>query len=396
MDIVILANFCGDMSGKGNGRFLYLAEMLAKEHDVEIVTSDFDHGEKAYRPPMRDGLRYRVTMLHESGYPKNVCLQRFASHYTWGKNVKKYLQQRKKPDVIYCAVPSLTGPMEAAKYCRKNGVRFVVDVQDLWPEAFKMVLNIPVISDIAFAPLQWMADKVYATADGVAAVSRTYVDRVLRVNRKCTSGVCVFLGTRLEDFDAHAAANPVDRKEEKKLWLGYCGTLGTSYDLITVFDALDLLRQQGHALPVFVVMGDGSRKAEFEAYAQEKQLPVHFTGRLNYDVMCGWIRACDMVVNPIIGSSAASIINKHADYAACGRPVLNTQTSPEYRDLVDTYDMGFNCRSEDPADLAQKLQQLMDDPALRERMGRGARNCAEERFDRKTSYESLVNLIVGE
>lgn len=394
MDILILSHFCGDFSSSDNDRFFYLASLLAAQgHDVELVTSSFYHTAKAQRGSLPNTGRVKVTSLYEPGYPKNVCLRRFSSHHAWGKNVEKYLRERKKPDVIYCAVPSLTGPLAAADYCRKNGVRFVIDIQDLWPEAFEMVVHLPVVSDVGFAPFHAMANRIYAAADAVCAVSQTYVDRALRVNRKHAAGVPVFLGTRLETFDGYSAAHTVTNKPDGALWLGYCGTLGTSYDLTCVFDAMALLREQGSTHPTFIVMGDGPRKEEFEAYAQKLSLPVRFLGRLPYPEMCGVLSACDIVVNPIVGSSAASIINKHADYAACGRPVLNTQSSPEYRALVAEWNMGFNCASGDAADLADKLSCLINDPALRQTMGRNARRCAEERFDRAHSYQTLVEVI---
>lgn len=394
MDILILANFCGDFSAGDNDRFFYLASLLAEQgHDVELVTSSFFHTTKTQRSSLPDTGRVKVTPLYEPGYPKNVCLRRFSSHYAWGKNVRQYLESRKKPDVVYCAVPSLTGPLKAADYCRKNGVRFVIDVQDLWPEAFEMVVNIPVLSTLAFAPFRSMADRIYSSADAVCAVSQTYVDRALQVNHKCTSGYPVFLGTKLETFDRSVSDHPVTDKPDDTLWLGYCGTLGASYDLTCVFDAMALLREQGSALPTFIVMGDGPRKEEFEAYAQKLSLPVRFLGRLPYPEMCGALSACDIVVNPITHGAAQSIINKHADYAACDRPVINTQECPEYRSLVAEWNMGFNCVNGDAADLADKLSCLMNDPALRQTMGRNARCCAEERFDRAHSYQTLADVI---
>lgn len=44
MDILILADFLGPLDGTFNSRFLYLGDMLAKEHEVEIVTSDSTMG----------------------------------------------------------------------------------------------------------------------------------------------------------------------------------------------------------------------------------------------------------------------------------------------------------------------------------------------------------------
>lgn len=392
-DIVIIANFCGDLNGRGNSRFTYLAELLAKDHDVELITSDFDHGTKHRREAVGD-FPFKLTLLHESGYPKNICLRRFASHRVWGRSVADYLKTRKTPDVVYCSVPSLSAPLAAAKYCRGKGVPFLVDVQDLWPEAFRMALNVPVVSDLAFLPFRVMADKIYKQADGIAAVSESYCERALEVNRKCKEGRAVFLGTRLADFDANAAAHPVQDKPAGALWLGYCGTLGSSYDLTVVFDALALLARRGVKPPKFIVMGDGPRRAEFERQAAERGVDACFTGMLPYGEMCGLLSACDVTVNPIVGRSAASIINKHGDYAASGLPVVNTQQSPEYRALVEAYRMGFNCPSGDTDAVADALERLLADENLRREMGANARRCAEERFDRERTYRELAGMIL--
>ena len=392
-DIVIIANFCRDFSVNDNGRFMYLCKELSKEHNVEIITSDFNHGRKEHKKPLEIEWPFKITFLHEPGYPTNVCVQRFYSHIVWGKNVKKYLKNRKKPDVIYCAVPSLTGPLAAAKYCKKNNVKFIVDVQDLWPEAFKMVVRIPVVSDVIFAPFNWLANGSYKRADEVVAVSDTYVNRVLSVNKKCKSGHTVFLGTKLETFDDHVKNNPVE-KPENELWVGYCGTLGASYDITCVIDALAIIRERGITPPKFMVMGDGPRKAEFEEYAKKKDVDAVFTGRLPYDQMCGRLCACDISVNPITKGAAQSIINKHGDYAASGLPVVSTQECEEYRNLVSSYNMGYNCNNDDANDVADKLIGLMQNASEREEMGKNSRRCAEERFDRKNSYKEIIDVIL--
>ena len=197
MDILIIANFTYDFSALDNGRFSYLAKMLSESNEVEVVTSSFYHPSKKTRVPVEINTGYKVTFIDEPGYPKNVCLKRFWSHYKWGRNLLEYLKGRKKPDVIYCAVPSLTGPYLAAKYCEKENIRFVIDVQDLWPEEFQMVLNIPVISDIIFFPFKILADGIYKRADAICAVSDTYCQRAARVNNKVKETTTVFLGTEL-------------------------------------------------------------------------------------------------------------------------------------------------------------------------------------------------------
>lgn len=392
MDIVIISEFCEDFSKTDNDRFFYLAKMLAEENEVELITSSFRHTTKSQRNEPAENWDFKITFIDEPGYPRNVCMKRFQSHFVWGRNVERYIKRRKRPDAIYCAVPSLTGPYLAAKQCEKEKVRFVIDVQDLWPEAFQMVFNVPVLSNAVFAPFRMLADGIYKRADGICAVSDTYCQRAARKNKKVKDTTTVFLGTELATFDKYAGKTPIMEKNKGEVWLAYCGTLGSSYDLHCVIDAMSMLDDDRMKL---IVMGDGPQKEEFEAYAGKKEISAVFTGRLRYDSMCSLLSACDITVNPITHGAAQSIINKHADYAASGLPVVSTQESNEYRKLVDDYHMGFNCSNSNAEDLAEKIKLLAGDPSLRIEMGANARRCAEERFNRKNTYRLLTAAIKG-
>lgn len=394
MDIVILADFCGRFDETDNSRFLYLANMLKDNHQVEVITSDFNHGTKSYFEKVPDGYPYKITMLHEGVYKKNVCLQRFKSHYLWGKNVIEYLKKRKKPDVIYCAIPPLRGPYEAAKYCKKNGIRFIIDVQDLWPEAFRMVFNLPVISSCIFAPFDFLANRTYKMADEIIAVSQTYANRALQVNSKCQKGNVVFLGTNIDKFD-YAAKNAkvTIEKNQSEIWIGYCGTLGHSYNITIILEALKNIKSKGITNFKFIVMGTGPLENKFKELAEKWDLPAVFTGKLPYDEMCAQLKLCDIAVNPISKGSSGSIINKHGDYAMAGLPVVNTQESKEYRELIDEYNCGINCGVESLEEVTQAIEKLMADEALRLEMGKNSRKLGEEKFNRKQSYTKIVEII---
>ena len=144
---------------------------------------------------------------------------------------------------------------------------------------------------------------------------------------------------------------------------------------------------------LFVVMGDGPLKGEFEIYAKEKDVFYEFSGHLNYEEMVGKLCSCDIAVNPIKSGSAASIINKVGDYAAAGLPVINTQESNEYRKLVEDYQIGYNVENGDAKDLAAKLEMLYKDEKLRKRLGKNNRKLAEEKFNRNLTYMKIKELI---
>lgn len=390
--IMIIAHFCDYGAEDSNNRFNYIANILAKEgNDVELITSSFSHRDKKQRMKTKDGI-YKTTLIYEPTYTKNISLKRLLySHRKMAANLKRYLENCKNPDIVYCAIPSLSVANVAADYCEANNIKFVIDVQDLWPEAFQMVFNVPIISKLIFTPMKKKADCIYSRADEIVAVSKTYVERAVKVNKKCKIGHSIFLGTRLETFDNYAKKNLILKEKKDEFWVAYCGTLGSSYDLTCVIDAIS--RLTGKCNVKFVVMGDGPRRKKLERYATKKSIKCDFEGKLPYEKMCGLLSACDIVVNPIMQGAAQSIINKHADYAASGLPIINTQECEEYRTLVDQYEMGFNCKNKDVVDMAQKIEKLCQCGDLRKKMGKNARKCAEERFDREQTYQELLDLI---
>lgn len=407
MDIVIVAQYLGNLEHleTTNNRFVYLGSMLSEKNEVEIITTTFPHAQKCQAKHIPDFFKgCKITALYEPGYPKNVCLQRFASHYKLAKNIKKYLYQRKKPDIIYVAVPSLSVAAEAAKYCRRKNVKFIVDVQDLWPEAFKMVFHVPLLSNAVFYPMKKQADRIYALADEIIAVSQTYADRALSVNKKRQEAAVVYLGTDKHVFDEHAKAgmplNVRDKTIREEVQDGsgrditrlvYVGTLGHSYDISVVLAALREFSNDEMKKVQFIVIGDGPKRKQFEQEAVG--LPVIFTGLIPYTEMVWLLCRCDIAINPIKKGAAQSIINKHMDYAMAGLPVINTQECMEYRNLLEQYNCGINCQCENENSVARAIRYLMENENIQKEMGKRHREMAEELFDRGRSYLKILDII---
>lgn len=393
MDIVIIAQYLSDLEHleKTNGRFIYLAQLLKENPDnrVEIVTTSFLHWNKKQAEIIPKEFRgCKITVIHEPGYPKNVCLKRFSSHRQLAKNIRTYLNSRKVPDVIYAAVPSLVVADVASQYCKKNHVRFIVDIQDLWPEAFKMVVNIPILSDMAFWPMQKQADRIYSSAEQIVAVSETYAKRGMRVNQKCKKATVVYLGTDKNVFDQYSKNYT---ENFTGIQIGYVGSLSSSYDLLTIIEAISRLKAKENIK--LLVMGEGGARQKFEEKAQELDIICEFTGSLPYTQMIGRLCTCDIAVNPIHKGSAGSIINKVCDYAMAGLPVVNTQESEEYRKLLSLYNAGINCRCECVGDVIAAFEKLINNPELRKQMAKNSRKLGIEQFDREKSYKSIINII---
>lgn len=392
MRILIIANFCRGQKGTLEDREVYLAELMTTQgHDVTLITSDFSHLTKDHRTLESEphSFKSQIVLCHEPGYIKHAGLKRLWSHRIWGKNVLKYVKSLgEKPDMIYCAIPSLTAPVMISKYCRKNFIKFVVDVQDLWPEATFMVLKNKLLRK-AGAVMSAYVNKAYSAADAIVGVSDTYVHRALSANKKNCKFLTVYLGNDGEGFDV-AQNNNLESRGVNEFRLCYIGTLSYSYDLKCVIDALAILNKPEVK---FIVCGDGPKRREFETYAAKKKVNCDFRGSLPYPKMVGVMCSCDAVVNCIVADAAQSITNKVGDYALSGLPVISTQECQEYRDLVEKYNCGINCRVGNADDVANAIELLMNDKNLCKIMGLNARRLGEERFDRRQSYQNIINLL---
>ena len=128
------------------------------------------------------------------------------------------------------------------------------------------------------------------------------------------------------------------------------------------------------------------REEMFMAKANDLGIQCTFTGKLPYGEMCAQLVLCDIAVNPVVAGSAASIINKHADYALAGMPVVNTQESEEHRNLLVEYNCGINCQPGNAGEVAKAIRTLAENNELRLSMRANARKMGIDRFDRSKTY----------
>ena len=92
-----------------------------------------------------------------------------------------------------------------AETAHEHGIPFVADVNDLWPEAMRMVVNVPVVSDIAFRPFARDAHRVYELLSGVVRELIEYAARP--AGRGAHEHVTVYVGNNLAAFDEGVREN---------------------------------------------------------------------------------------------------------------------------------------------------------------------------------------------
>ncbi|EGV37385.1 glycosyltransferase [Neisseria weaveri] len=384
MNITIVAPYCSLPSEPHFNRFWYLAERLAESHNVLLITSNFKHYDKSFRRPedaeAASKGRLKVKLLRETGYTKNVSLDRLKSHHAFVQDLKQWLESCTPggQDVVFSAYPLIATNIVLGEYKQRLGYKLIIDVQDVWPESFSTV--IPFLKNIPhrLMPFSGKADKAYAGADGLVAVSRSYLKRAREANPSAP-GEVVYIGADFDKMEqAEAKIFP-----DQKIRFFYLGTLSFSYDMETVCKGIKQLNETGADVELHI-MGGGPDLKNLEQYADQS---IKFYGYIPYTEMMSVAKGCDIAINPIHAHSAASITNKLSDYMALQKPILNSQVHPEVEEVLNLVPH-VNYQSGNVGSFVQAARQIMQ-----QRHNPIQTDEILQRFKRDISYRKIINLI---
>ncbi len=384
---------------KGYTRFRYLCEFLVKKgYEVDLITTTFQHWEKKQRDLEsvdQKSYPFGIKFIYEPGYRKNIDLRRVRSHKIAAENLRKLLEKEGDYDLIYAEIPPNDVALAAAEYAHRNKIPFVADVNDLWPEAMRMVFDIPIVSDLLFYPLKRDAEKVYSLTSGVIGTSDEYRDRPFLNQKRDVLKETVYVGNEISVFDREAEQHADEvQKEEGTFWVTYAGTIGTSYDIRTMVLTAEELMKQGKTKIRFQILGDGPTREMLENLAKERKIQnVKFTGYVPYEQMAAYLVKSDVLINSFVRKAPQSIVTKIGDYLAAGKPMINTCMSPEFRKKVEQDGFGINIEPEDVRELVNAVEWMYENEAERNDMGNRARKIAEEQFDRPVSYGKIEAMI---
>ena len=354
-------------------RYWLMARAFARAgHAVTLWSSDFSHARKAPRA-LADGARwegdgFRLVLVPTPPYPRNVCLRRILSHRAFARNLRKLAElEPQRPDLVIASLPPLASAASLAAFCRARGIAFVVDVMDAWPENFARV-----VPRWTLAPLRARARRIYRSAQGVSAVAARYLDLAKSYGAHCP--------THLAYHGIELTPPPPVHAEGSAFRLVYVGTMGASYDLETVIDAVREMSDVELELA-----GAGPKEAALRVRA-EGCSRIFFHGYLGDEELRALLARADAGLVPMFDDSCVGVPYKLADYAAAGVPVVNTLHGETER-LLAEHGAGVTCVAGDVRALCAAVMDLRarDASALRA----GALSLARL-FDAEAVYSDYV------
>lgn len=355
------------------------------EEEKKVVTTDFNHGKKQYYEPKEVSHPNQV-FLHVPTYKKNLSVKRIWSHLVFAKKVKEYLSSLdKNPDAIYCTMPTSSSAYICARYCKKHGIKFVIDVIDLWPDSLLPLVKGKEFIKVILYPWTYLTRYAYRHADVIMGESVAYANEAKKYNSKA-SVYPVYLGVNMEIVFKVKANNPITLEKPKdEVWIAYAGSLGTSYDFETLLNAVKNIHGRYKYKLWFV--GDGLRRDEIASYIKENGLNAEITGFLPYEQLLGYLSYCDIAINIFRANTKVVYSYKFNDYVAMDCFVLNSLEG-ETADIVDRYQIGRNFNFSD-----QPLSVVLDDTMAHWEVYCSWRGNHQRLIDEKLDKEKIYSVV---
>jgi glycosyltransferase involved in cell wall biosynthesis len=270
-------------------------------------------------------------------------------------------------DVIQACNPPDTLFLIGAVYKYLLSKKFVFDHHDISPELFEAKFG---RRGIFWKTLCLLERCTFKVADYSIATNESY--RKIAIERGGMSPDRVSVVRTGPNLKRVRVLPPDDKwKAGRKFLVAYVGVIARQEGLDLLLDSVTYLRQQRNRNDIqFVIVGGGPDQEEMVKLSRSAGLDdtVTFTGRVDDHTLFTILSTANVCVNPDRPNAMndKSTMIKIMEYMALGKPIVQFDLT-EGRNSAQ--DAALYARKNDTGDFADKICELLDDPAKAERMG---------------------------
>ena len=376
-------------------------------HEVTWWHSTVHHQRRIQRYPATTVVNvcahYRIVFLYAPLYTRTVGLRRVINQALTAHTFRRYAATADPPDVIVCCLPPLELCREAVRYGTRLEIPVIVDVQDLWPDAF-----------LAFAPVwagplwkrmlvPWFnaVREACRKATAITGTTDSFVDWGIGYAGRARSDLdrAFPLAYQAKPLPQNAISAAEQRWHERGLLGGtdafiacFFGLFGRHYEIELLIEAARRLRTGGRKISL-VLCGTGEKLVQYKKLA---------TG-CDFILLPGWVGEADirtLLHRSSVGlcpyrpslTLSKNIPNKPIEYFSAGLPVVSSLRG-ELERLLEQEECGLTYAPGDIDALIRILEELYDNPDRRKHLGTNAHRLFNERFTAEKVYSAMARHI---
>ena len=407
MKILYVSQYFPPEMGAPAGRAAELSRLWAEDdHEVTVLTGFPNHPTGIVPPKYRR--KFRRLVSRESYHGVNV-IRTWLLPFSNRKPYERMLNYTSfcassattglflhRPDVVIATSPQLLVGLSGWWLARCNGVPFVFEVRDLWPESLAAV-GVSSQNSPLHRSLAKIAGFLYRSCDRLVVVTPAFKEYLVEHWRVPEEKIFVVENGVETSLFSRLAPNLAIRRElgaEGKFVASYIGTMGNAHGLETLLEAATLLHQRAPNV-LFLLVGEGAEKERIVSLARFRGLTnVRFVGQQAREKIPAYITASDACLVLLKKSELFKTVlpTKMLEFMSCARPVI-LGVDGHARKVLKQANAGIFITPEDPAALADAVMQLANDPALRESLGRNGRQHVLQCFSRQHTAKKYLDLL---
>jgi colanic acid biosynthesis glycosyl transferase WcaI len=407
MKILYVSQYFPPEMGAPAGRAAELSRLWAEDgHEVTVLTGFPNHPTGIVPPRYRRQLRRLVMREDYHGvnvvrtwllpFPNRKAYERMLNYSSFCFSAAATGLFLHQPDVVIATSPQLLVGLSGWWLARCNGVPFVFEVRDLWPESLAAV-GVSSHNSLLHRSLAKIAGFLYRSCDRLVVVTPAFKDYLVERWRVPEEKIFVVENGVETSLFSSLTPNAALRRTlgaEGKFVASYIGTIGNAHGLEALLEAATLLRDKAPEV-LFLLVGEGAEKARIVSLAHDRGLTnVRFVGQQPREKIPAYITASDACLVLLKKSDLFKTVlpTKMLEFMSCARPVI-LGVDGHARKVMEQANAGIFFSPEDSTALAEAVIQLAGDPALRESLGRNGRQHVLHYFSRQHTARIYIDVL---
>lgn len=273
---------------------------------------------------------------------------------------------------------------------RFSGVRYLFDHHDVCPELFEAKFS---RRGFFWGLMRLLERLTFATASVSIATNQSFREIAIKRGKMAPEDVFIVRSAPQVEKFFPGEGEPSYRKGAS-IVLGYVGVIGQQEGMELLVAAVDhLVREMKKNDLHVLIVGFGPHLNEVKYDVKNRGLNEYFTftGPLYDQKLLSALNAIDIGVAPDPKNTMNDIstMNKIMEYMSLQKPAVQFDLT---EGKFSAGDAALFAKDNNPIDFAQKIALLIEDPLLRDQMGRAGR----ERILQELSWEcSIPNLLAA-
>jgi colanic acid biosynthesis glycosyl transferase WcaI len=380
-----------------------IAEGLSEQYAVGVLCSQPTYAKRGMRAPKHEFhnnveiFRCRGTTFNKDSLALRLVNLLTISLSIWFTALWRL--RRNDCVIVVTNPPSL--PFLIAFACWIKGAKCLLLVHDLYPEVLTAA-EIVRREGIAMKVIGFCSRMLYRNVAAIIALGRDMEERIRRHAGQSNVPISIIPNwsdlSEIRPLPKELNRLLKDLQLQEKFVVQYCGNMGRTHGLETLFEAARRLR--GVPEVHFLFVGSGAKKQWLEDAAKAECLPnVSILSRRPRNDLNDTLNACDVsVISFVKGMAGISVPSRMYNALAAGTPILAiADADSELALVVQEECVGWVVPPEDPDIVVKTVLQARDDRDSLKAMGIRARESAEKKYSFVAiigSYQELISKLV--